>query len=136
VSFFPWKPEYSVQNAEIDDQHKKLVDLLNTLYTAMQAGQGRQIVGEAINALAAYTQTHFSFEERLLQANKYPDFYVHKKEHENFIAKVKEFQAMYQSGSPSIAIQISNFGKTWLIEHIMQTDQKYAGYLNGKTGRA
>ena len=132
MSFFPWKPEYSVKVAEIDAQHQKLVALLNALYEAMQSGKGRLVVGPAVNGLIDYTKTHFATEERLMQAAGYPGLPAHKKQHDEFVAKVKEFQTQLESGQASLTIQVSNFLKDWLINHIQNTDQLYSSTLNSK----
>jgi hemerythrin len=36
MAFIDWKPEYSVGHAEIDQQHRKLVEIINSLYEAMK----------------------------------------------------------------------------------------------------
>jgi hemerythrin len=132
MSYFDWKPEYSVKVAEIDRQHQKLVDLINDLYAAMEAGKGRQAVSAAVAGLVKYTETHFTYEEKLLEANAYPGLQSQKKEHEAFVAKIKGFQTQAESGQIGLSVQIGAFLKDWLITHIQKSDQKYTAHLNAK----
>ena len=94
-----WSDDYSVSIKEIDDQHKKLFDLLNELHDAMKKAKGKSILGKVIKDLISYTEFHFSTEEILLQNCKYPEFEEHKLKHDEFTKKVKEFEQKYLDGS-------------------------------------
>ena len=82
-----------------------------------------------IKALKDYTIKHFSEEEKLMKLHKYPDFENHKKEHQLFIDKVHEYEERYNSGKLLLTIEVINFIKNWIINHIKETDQKYSSLL-------
>jgi hemerythrin len=132
MSYFQWKPEYSVKVAEIDKQHQKLVALINELYTAMESGRGKQAVSAAIAGLGNYTETHFAYEEKLLAAHGYPALAAQKKEHEAFVVKVKEFKTQADAGSVGVTLQVGAFLKDWLTNHILKSDMAYSVFLNNK----
>jgi len=46
MSLIEWSPAYSVKVKKFDDQHKKLIELINQLHDAMKAGQGNAMLGE------------------------------------------------------------------------------------------
>jgi len=62
----------SVNIQSIDEQHKKLVALVNNLNDAMSSGKGQLIMGKILDDLVAYTKTHFATEERLMTTHTYP----------------------------------------------------------------
>ena len=132
MGLFPWKSKYSVHVAEIDGQHKKLVALVNELFDAMCAGKGREVIGKAVDELTRYTQTHFATEERLMLSTGYPDYRIHKKEHDDFVAHVSQFQAELVAGKIAVTVEVSNYLKDWLINHILNSDMKYSTYFNEK----
>jgi hemerythrin len=132
MPFFNWNQAYSVGIVEIDIQHKKLFDLINKLYEAMQVGQGSKQIGNVVAELIAYAGTHFSVEEKYMATHKYPDLGKHKAVHDAFVQKVLEFQRQYLSGKMAMSIDILNFLKDWLVTHIQVEDQKYAPYLKNK----
>jgi hemerythrin len=132
MAYFQWKPEYSVKVAEIDRQHQKLVALINELYTAMESGKGKQAVSAAIVGLVNYTETHFAYEEKLLASHTYPALAAQKKEHEAFVAKVKDFKAKAESGNIGLTLQVGSFLKDWLTNHILKSDMAYSTHLNNK----
>lgn len=132
MAVFVWKDAYSVQIKEIDDQHKKLVGLINKLDSAMLEGKGRQVMGSILKELIGYCQTHFATEERLMKTHGYPEYQEHKTKHEKMTRKVLDVQKQYETGSVAITIEVMKFLQDWLDKHILGTDMKYAPFLLSK----
>jgi hemerythrin len=132
MTFFAWKEDYSVGIEEIDAQHKELVAILNELYDAMYAGQGRDALGSVLARLIGYARVHFAKEEELMARHGYPDYQAHKDKHEKMTRKVLELKKNFDAGVISSPVQISNFLKNWLSKHIMGTDRKYGPFLRAK----
>jgi len=124
-----WSDEYSVCIREIDDQHKKLFDLINELHEAMKAAKGKTVLGKVIKELVSYTEFHFSTEEILLKNCNYPNFHQHKQQHDEFTKKVKEFEQKYLNGTVLLSQEIVSFLKDWLINHIKETDKQYSLFI-------
>lgn len=120
-----WSDDLSVQVDEIDGQHKKLIDLINKLHDAMLTKQGKQIVSQIIDELAAYTVYHFQTEEKYMLQFKYPALTRHKKEHDNFVNTVDTFHKDYEAGKLGLSIEIMTFLRDWVSNHIKGTDQQY-----------
>ncbi len=128
-----WNEKLSVGIKSIDDQHKKLVALLNQLHDGMMAGKGKEVVGNVLKGLVDYTTNHFRYEEDLFTRNGYADAAAHKKAHADLVPQVVEIQKKYeQSGPATLTIQVMNFLKDWLTVHILGTDMKYGPYLIAK----
>lgn len=128
-----WSEKLSVGVRSIDDQHKKLVTLVNQLHDGMIAGKGKEVVGPVLKGLIDYTATHFKYEEDIFARIGYGDAAAHKKEHDDLVRRVKEIQQVYDQKGPSVlTIQVMNFLKEWLTAHILGSDQKYAPFLLSK----
>lgn len=127
-----WADEYSVKIKDIDNQHQKLVSLINQLHAAMKEAKGKEIIGNIINELVTYTKFHFTAEEKIMQDNNFPGFLSHKREHEMLTKKVMEFQENYKNGRAPLSLEIMQFLKDWLVNHIMKVDKDYSPYLNGR----
>ncbi len=132
MAIIKWDNTMSVNIAEIDGQHQKLVAMINELDDAMRQGKGKEIVSTIVSGLISYTRTHFGTEERLFQQHGYPEAEEHKKEHADFAAKAVQFQKDYESGKMGLTIQIMTFLSNWLQHHIKVVDKKYSGFLNAK----
>jgi hemerythrin len=135
MAFFEWSDKYSVGVLSIDGQHKRLIEIINILYDAMRAGQGEFVLGKTLDDLVDYTKTHFRFEENLMQTKGYPDLAAHRKMHEGLTTQVWELAHQYKSGKTTLSIQTGNFLKSWLTNHILNTDMKYSEHLVARGAR-
>ncbi len=126
MAIMKWSDNLSVQVKEIDQQHQKLIELINNLHEAMLQKQTKQVISKILDELAAYTVYHFKNEERYMEQFKYSGLVSHKIEHESFVNKVEEFQKNYEAGKLGLSMEIMAFLKDWVSNHIMGTDKKYS----------
>ncbi len=129
--FIAWSDEISVGIQEIDEQHKQLVNLLNSLFDAMvnNAEDRAQVTRKILAELFRYTSVHFAVEESLFRIFNYPDYENHKKNHDKLKAQVREIYLQVQSGEKRIDSKLLVFLRNWLTSHIMEEDKAYAGFL-------
>lgn len=132
MALLTWSDKYSVNVKEIDDQHKKLISLLNELHTAMSAGKGKDILSGVLKNLIDYTAYHFSTEEKYMVQYGYTGYTKHRAEHQEFVKKVKEFDQKFQAGQTSVTIEVIKFLSGWVAGHISGTDMQYSQFFNQK----
>jgi hemerythrin-like metal-binding protein len=124
-----WTNSYSVAVGPMDQEHQKLVGIINNLYGAMHSGRGQEVIGTILDELITYTRTHFSHEERLMQESGYPGLDEQKRAHEALISQVMETQSKYRSGT-ALSQEVMSFLKDWLVNHIQGMDKRYGPHLN------
>lgn len=129
MGLFAWSEELNVGNKFIDDDHKKLVAMVNSFHDAMEQGRGNDVIGKVLHNLVIYTKEHFSREEAEMQRIKYPKYLAHKLEHDKLIKEVAGLQTGFTSGKTMLTMKISKFLRDWLLTHIKQTDQQLAEAL-------
>ena len=128
-----WTDKLSVGVGVLDEDHKRLVGMVNALYDAMQAGHGKVSLGRILDELVQYTKVHFAREEKLFAQTVYPAAAAHKWEHDALTSQVLDVQQKYATGATAaLSIDVLHFLKKWLLNHIQGTDQKYRPHLNGK----
>lgn len=132
MALLTWSERFSVNVRQFDEEHKQLMNLINQLHDAMKAGQGKQVIGDILNGLIAYTHKHFAAEDRLMKAHGYPDYENHKKEHNQLTMSVLDFQKEFASGSVPLSQTVMTFLRDWLTNHIQGVDKQYGPFLNGK----
>ena len=132
MGFIKWNSRYAVHIDEVDRQHQKLIELINTLYDAMSVGKGKDVLGPVLAELADYTTYHFDTEERLFREYGYPGHEQHKKEHEVLTAKTKTLKQAFDTGNKKLSIDVMLFLSSWLNDHILEEDKKYATFLISK----
>ena len=127
-----WDQGFSVGVGSIDEQHKKLIGLLNDLHDAMRFGKGRDVLGKVLAELIDYTAYHFRTEEGLFAKYGYPEHAAHEREHRDLTRQAMELKERFERGDTAITIDVMNFLKDWLNDHILGSDKRYGPFLAGK----
>ncbi|OPY61605.1 MAG: Bacteriohemerythrin [Syntrophorhabdaceae bacterium PtaU1.Bin034] len=127
-----WTEDFSVNVKQVDEQHIKLVELLNRFHDAMKLGKGKEVMGMTFSELLDYTVYHFTTEEDFFKKYGYPHLVAHKKEHETLTKQVLELSDRFSRGEPVISAETMTFLKNWLNNHILKSDKKFGPFLNGK----
>ncbi len=127
-----WSENLSVGLDAIDSQHRTLIDLINELYKQIKSGATKDAVGEALDKLIDYTGSHFKYEEELFVQYKYPEQASHKELHHKLVSQVVDFQRQFKEDGKDISIELMEFLKDWLLNHIKKTDMKYSSFLRSK----
>jgi len=125
-----WTQELSVGHDTLDQEHKKWIAILNDFYQGLMEGKSKEKLSELIVAMLDYTKYHFANEEKYMKSLNYPDFEEHKEKHDFYVNKITEFYEKVKTGKMVLSLEVTNFLKTWLIDHIKGTDQNYARFAN------
>ena len=125
-----WDSSLSVNVAEIDLQHQRLVKMINELNDAMRVGKSKEMLGKIVNGLIGYVGVHFATEEKYFATFAFPEADQHIQEHRAFSAKVDDFATRFKSGQLGLSIDVMNFLSDWLGKHIKGTDKKYTACFN------
>jgi hemerythrin len=125
-----WNDTLSVGVRALDDDHKRMVHIVNELHDGIMLGRAKEVLTGALDGLVAHTETHFAREEQLFDQTGYRGRTAHKKEHRKLSKSVKELQGLYSSGATrSLSLETMNFLHAWVVDHIHE-DKKYGPHFN------
>lgn len=123
MAILAWVPELDTGIDEIDRQHRRIVDYINTLYE-LRESPDREALGDVIGEMVDYTLSHFVFEETLIENAGYMFAGPHKKVHELFTRRVSEMQTRFDAGE-DVAAELHGMLSRWLFNHIRNEDHGY-----------
>ena len=130
-----WDDKFLVGVKEIDDQHIRLLEMINRLHDMYVAGKAQRVLAAAIFDMNAYARNHFATEEKYMESyrREYPDYDTHKKEHWEFFSKAMNFLVEFGEGRQAeIPTEILEYLVKWFTEHTTGTDRGLAALLKGK----
>jgi len=141
--YVSWNERYDVGLAVMDEQHHKIVDVINELHEAVfalkdgaSAEEQEKIKAEgirkSIRGAAEYIKVHFSTEEAIMKKIEYPKYHEHKARHDDFTRRVIQDVARFESGDRRVGMQLVAFLRDWLLEHIAVADKDLALAAKGK----
>lgn len=124
-----WIADYTVGVREIDDDHRRLFALAQTMHRAMLDGKSKAILEELLSHLLDYTSYHFTHEERLMARIGYPGLRQHQREHEHLRSKVRAMQDRAAFGEVTMTIEVMLFLMEWLKRHTAGSDRRIGEHL-------
>lgn len=129
-----WDDSLLILNAEIDAQHKELVNHLEKLTQESLFGCSEEQLNESFKFVEEYTQKHFSYEEALMEQNNYPKLMTQQAQHDVFKQKIKELQDSRKRGcsSEQLADSIKWELLNWFKHHIKNIDKEMVNYINAQ----
>jgi len=125
-----WDQILSVGIDEIDEDHRKLVEIFNILNHSVTDGESPEYLAAVLEELINCTIWHFSHEERLMLKSGYDEMEEHKEEHQELIKSAKDLQQEILQSDKPVADEHIEFLEGWLTEHILTTDMKLGSYLS------
>lgn len=129
MSIFVWSDSFMTGIQEFDEHHKHLVDLLNQSYDCFIYNNSDQKIELLIQNLVNYASYHFEAEESLMKADNYPFFEEHCQEHSRFASRAAELKSLMYDGCQPLDLEVLQFLKEWLVDHILNSDKKMSFYL-------
>ena len=115
---------------EIDEDHRKLVNIFNILNHAVAEGESQDYLAAVLEELINCTVWHFSHEERLMLKYGYEGIEEHKAEHKELIKSAKKLQQEILQADKPVADEDIEFLECWLTEHIFTFDMRLGAYLS------
>jgi hemerythrin-like metal-binding protein len=129
--YIEWTKKYETGIDKIDEQHMKLVDLINDLYDKVVLKKDVNAVKEAILDLKLYTIFHFTTEEKMFGKYKYieDEHKDHVAGHKAFTDEIAKYMTDEDSSQFELGYRLVEYLKKWLFGHILVSDMKFATFM-------
>ncbi len=132
MRFEDWRPDFSVGVHSLDTDHKLLISLMRQLEGAFAVDDEQQYVTvlSILNALLDYTDYHFTREESMMAAVRFPGLVAHRAAHHAIIGNLLKVRDSFESDPAGT--DRAMFQK-FLIEafhhHLVEIDKEYEPYM-------
>lgn len=129
-----------IDGDKIDDDHRHLIEIINQFEYDAEHGSTGESVADALHALRYYTKIHFRREEELQRVSSYPYYDAHKHEHADLMKKLHKVEKEAASSAASLQkqalVDIIQLLRSWLLEHILQSDMRMKPYVEAMQSHA
>jgi hemerythrin len=125
---FVWDAQrMELKVSAMDDEHKKLIELMNALHDCNKKGATKQRLLDLLSELCAFVIVHFQHEEAYLESIHFTGLANHKGIHQRLLSQLKQHKADYESStSEKINHKFFDFLTLWLSAHIQHVDMQYS----------
>ncbi len=133
IDIFPWNEHFNTGLAVIDEQHRKLIKLLNKLAALVAYDVKSQELNIIFSDLIKYANYHFQVEKDMW--NEYFKEDLVNNDHQKFITTILRFKEEHSKKDvEGLAEEVVEFLARWLASHILETDKYMAFVILGIQG--
>lgn len=129
MSVIKWRDSYNIGVKQFDQEHHRIVELINLMFEAVRDKSGKEVVEKVCQDVLSYTEYHFANEEQALREINYPDLEEQVTEHSRLRTEAKRLQGIIKDRFPEGSVELYHFLRDWLIQHILERDKKYGPYF-------
>lgn len=124
VRIIQWQDSYKIGHDTIDNQHRKLVNMIAALQRSLIDGRSGDVLSQTLRELVDYTQYHFRDEEKAMLELGHQGIDYHKFLHRQFLDQLVQILSDLKQGKPFTTQDLITFLTNWLTEHIVAEDGK------------
>ena len=124
MSQLQWRDEFSVGIAEVDHEHRELIELINNLQQDLKAGSDTQKVMRSLGEIFAQISSHFALEEKMMRKTRYPAYAEHKEDHETPLDDLRDIMDDVEDDGILDDVQLTDDLDRWFSDHFRTHDAK------------
>lgn len=123
-----WDETCRVGVEEMDAAHRTLFGIGNRMIRAVVENKGESESRDVIDEMIEYAEKHFTREEELLLAARFPRLEQHHAIHQRLMNDIRLFKSQYIAGDVD-GSAVATFLIEWIVDHIKKIDKAYSPYL-------
>lgn len=137
MALIQWQDSFSLGIAEVDHEHKSLIDLINVLHGSLTTSARTDEIAEFLAELHASVAAHFALEERVMRQAGYREFAAHKAEHERLLDEIRGIMDEQRS-SPDADYEraLAERLRDWFERHFRDADRRLHDAMHPEAQRA
>ena len=125
MSLIEWRKEFETGIADVDHEHRELVDLINELHEALCMDADRDTISNFLGEVFARISAHFALEETVMRKHRYDEYEAHKAEHEKLLDEIRDIMDAHEvSDSADYQSTLSTTIRDWFVNHFKNKDAR------------
>lgn len=125
MTLIAWRPEFETGIADVDHEHRELVDLINELHAALEAGASKDEVAKFLGEVFARISAHFALEETIMRKHRYDEYVEHKVDHEKLLDDIRDIMDAHAADAYfDYRDALASAVRDWFVEHFKTKDAR------------
>ncbi|MBL7215646.1 MAG: hemerythrin family protein [Phycisphaerae bacterium] len=127
-----WDKSIGVGVPQLDEDHKRLVDILNYIDAHQSDDVKSETVSLVMEQIREFASSHFRREEKYMQSIDYPEYDSHKILHKQFREKTAALCIDVMNHKKTTPQNIYHFLHNWVLEHMLHADKQIQAFVEAK----
>ncbi len=129
MALIKWKQEFSIGVADVDHEHRELIELINELYAHLQQRDSTVSVADFLGEIYAKISAHFALEEKIMRERNYDQYDDHKADHERLLDEIRDIMDAYEDDAQFNEAELAACLTAWFTDHFRSKDARLHKYL-------
>ena len=123
MSLIAWRDEYALGIADVDHEHRELIELINRVHAEACGGEPEATV-DFLGELHAQVSAHFALEEKMMRERRYSRYAEHKDDHERLLDEIRDRMDEYDDGAVPDLEAFARALEDWFSTHFRTRDAR------------
>jgi hemerythrin-like metal-binding protein len=120
-----WRREFETGIADVDHEHRQLVELINDLHRRLGKDADRAEVARFLGEVFARISAHFALEETIMRKHRYDEYPEHKEDHERLLDELRDIMDAHDAGAYAHYREaLSGVVRDWFVNHFKTRDAR------------
>lgn len=120
-----WRPEFETGIADVDHEHRELVNLINALHERLGEDADHDEVARFLGEVFARISAHFALEETIMRKHRYDEYADHKRDHERLLDELRDVMDAHEAGAyADYRDALSGVVRDWFVNHFKTRDAR------------
>ena len=125
MALIEWRGEFEIGIAEVDHEHRELVELINALHRAIDAQADQATVEAFLGEVLTQISAHFALEETAMRRRAYAAYGEHKADHEALLDELRDIMDAHRAGRVAdYAGDLRRTVQDWFVRHFKTHDAR------------
>lgn len=125
MTLLVWRKEFETGIPDVDHEHRELVELINRLHGALEAGADKEKVAEFLGEVFAKISAHFALEETIMRKHRYDEYNEHKADHEKLLDELRDIMdAQAADAYFDYREALAGAVRDWFVDHFKTKDAR------------
>ena len=130
MALIEWRTDFETGVADVDHEHRELVDLINQLHEQMVEDAEAATISEFLGEVFARIATHFALEESVMRKHNYDQYSEHKGDHEKLLDDIRDIMDDFEAGKYEACDDVlAKAVRDWFVDHFKTKDARLHGML-------
>jgi hemerythrin len=134
MDLLEWRDDFRIGIADVDHDHRELIDLINTLHSGLVESGGSTGISEFLGELHARIAAHFALEEKVMRSRQYAEFADHKQDHEALLDQIRDIMDDYELHGRYDARALGAALDEWFGRHFRTRDARLHALAGPRDG--
>ena len=123
MALIEWRKEFETGVADVDHEHRELVDLINALHGEIGKGAAKERIREFLGEVFARIAAHFALEESIMRKHAYDEYAAHKAEHEKLLDEIRDIMDEAED-TEAYGEALAATVRDWFVNHFKSKDAR------------